>query len=113
MWTDKHKPSSVEGIVGQKKAIDEALPLLSAGGAGGKGKAALLFGPAGCGKTLLVEAIARQEGLQLLFSILRMKWQSGLFWSAGSLLTLSCALWSRRSRISQAWILRIAGSLFR
>jgi replication factor C large subunit len=66
IWTEKHKPSQLDGIVGQKKAIDEALPILSQPKTGSKGKAALLTGPAGCGKTLLVETIARQEGLQLM-----------------------------------------------
>ena len=62
LWTEKHKPSQLEGIVGQKKAIDEALPILSQAG---KAKAALLTGPAGCGKTLLVETIAKQYQMQL------------------------------------------------
>lgn len=66
LWTEKHKPIQLDGIVGQKKAIDEALPLLSQANTGSKGKAALLAGPAGCGKTLLVETLARQEGLQLM-----------------------------------------------
>jgi len=60
IWTDKHKPGHLDGIVGQKKAAEEALSVFSAN------KAALLFGPAGCGKTLMVEALAKQEGMELM-----------------------------------------------
>jgi replication factor C large subunit len=63
IWTDKHKPGKLEGIVGQKRAIEEALAVMSQPG---KGKAALLTGPAGCGKTLLVETLAKEHELALM-----------------------------------------------
>jgi replication factor C large subunit len=63
IWTDKHKPLTVSGIAGQPKAIAEALAFMDSFT---PGKALMLMGPAGVGKTLLVETIARERGLLLL-----------------------------------------------
>jgi len=64
LWNEKHKPSQLDGIVGQKKATEEALAVMNSGN--GKGRSALLFGPPGCGKTLLVETLASEMGMSLM-----------------------------------------------
>lgn len=63
LWTEKHKPLTVSGMVGQQKAIAEALAFVDSFG---PGKALMLTGPAGTGKTLIVETIARERNLLLL-----------------------------------------------
>ncbi len=63
LWTEKYAPDLPEGIVGQGKAVSEAMGWLSGWR---KGKALFLHGPPGSGKTLLAEAIARQGNLQLI-----------------------------------------------
>jgi replication factor C large subunit len=63
LWTEKHKPVAVSGIAGQQKAIAEAVAFVDSFQ---PGKALMLTGPAGVGKTLLVETIARERGLLLL-----------------------------------------------
>jgi replication factor C large subunit len=63
LWTEKHKPLAVSGIAGQQKAIAEAVAFVDSFS---PGKALMLTGPAGVGKTLLVETIARERGLLLL-----------------------------------------------
>jgi len=62
IWTEKHKPSQLDGIVGQKKAIEDVMKFMTSQP---KGKAILLTGPTGCGKTLLVETLANQNDSQL------------------------------------------------
>ena len=63
LWTEKHKPLTVSGIAGQQKAIAEAMDFVDSFI---PGKALMLTGPSGVGKTLLVETIARERGLLLL-----------------------------------------------
>jgi replication factor C large subunit len=63
LWTEKYAPDNPEGIVGQGKAISEAMGWMSGWR---KGKALFLHGPPGSGKTLLAEAMARQGNLQLI-----------------------------------------------
>jgi len=63
LWTEKHKPSRVSEIAGQQKAIAEALAFVDSFS---PGKALMLTGPAGTGKTLLVETLAKERGLLLL-----------------------------------------------
>ena len=63
LWTEKHKPSKVSEIASQQKAIAEALAFVDSFE---PGKALMLTGPAGTGKTLLVETIASERGLLLL-----------------------------------------------
>ena len=63
LWTEKHKPLKVSGIASQAKAIAESLAFVDSFQ---PGKALMLTGPAGVGKTLLVETISRERGLLLL-----------------------------------------------
>ena len=63
LWTEKYKPRNVEEIAGQKKAIEEVLSFLEKWK---PGKALLLHGPPGVGKTLAAEVIASEKGMMLL-----------------------------------------------
>jgi len=63
LWTEKHKPTKTQEMAGQQKAIAEALAFMDSFE---PGKALMLTGPAGSGKTLLVETIAKERGLLLL-----------------------------------------------
>lgn len=66
-WTVKHKPHSLSGVVGNSKAIEtlsrwvksweKEVP---------KKRAAFLYGPPGVGKTVSVEAIANELGMELV-----------------------------------------------
>jgi replication factor C large subunit len=63
VWTEKHKPARMQDIAGQNKAVSEALAFVDSFT---PGKAAMLTGPAGVGKTLVVETLAKERGLLLL-----------------------------------------------
>ena len=63
IWTEKYKPGTCAGIAGQDKAVDEALGFVNSFQ---PGHAAMLTGPPGCGKTLTVETIAAEKGLELM-----------------------------------------------
>ncbi|MEM5812550.1 MAG: replication factor C large subunit [Candidatus Aenigmatarchaeota archaeon] len=62
-WTEKHKPAKVSEIVGQPKAVSEFLSFIESFT---PGKALMLTGPSGTGKTLLAETIAKERNLLLL-----------------------------------------------
>jgi replication factor C large subunit len=66
-WTVKYRPKRLEDIVGNRKAREEFLKWLQTrlSHKGGK-KSALLYGPAGTGKTVTVEAAARSLNLDLV-----------------------------------------------
>ena len=63
-WTEKYTPEKISEVVGQKKAVEKFLNWLKTWKPGKK--AALFFGPAGVGKTCLVEALGKEKNIQLI-----------------------------------------------
>ena len=59
LWTDKYKPQALTEIVAQHKAVGEVMDQLRQWKPGHK--AIFIHGPAGTGKTLLVELIAKEN----------------------------------------------------
>ncbi len=64
MWTVKYKPKNLGEVVDQTEAKEKLLRWFKNWKPGGK--AALLYGPPGNGKTCTVEALALEKGLDLL-----------------------------------------------
>lgn len=66
-WIIKYRPKKINEIVDQDNAKSKFLQWLKTWIAGKPSKkAALLYGPAGCGKTSLVEAAANEYGFELV-----------------------------------------------
>ena len=66
-WTIKHRPKSLSEIAGNKSTIESLKKwVLSWKRDGFNKKAALLYGPSGTGKTVSVEAIAREMDFELI-----------------------------------------------
>ena len=63
-WTEKYSPKKVSEVVGQKKAVEQFLNWLKRWKPGSK--AALFHGPAGVGKTCLVEALGKEKNLEVI-----------------------------------------------
>ena len=63
-WTEKYAPEKVLEVVGQKKAVEKFLNWFKTWKPGKK--AALFFGPAGVGKTCLVEALCKEKNLEII-----------------------------------------------
>jgi len=66
-WTVKHKPKSAADITGNREAIATVEKWLKSWDNGTPSqRAAFLYGPPGVGKTVTVEALARDLGMELL-----------------------------------------------
>jgi len=66
-WTVKHKPKTLEEVVGNREAIAELIGWLRSWEKGvPKKRAAFLYGPPGVGKTVTVEALANDWKLELV-----------------------------------------------
>jgi replication factor C large subunit len=67
-WAEKYRPKTIDEVVGNPEAKKAFVAWLNAWLAGKtpEKKAALLYGPPGCGKTSLVHAAANQLGLELI-----------------------------------------------
>jgi len=66
-WTVKHKPTSVAEIVGNPEAIKTFSEWIKSWSRGvPKKRAAFLYGPPGVGKTVTVEALAKDLGMELV-----------------------------------------------
>ncbi len=63
LWTDRYRPSSLREFAGNPKAVAELLAFVESFK---PGKALLLSGPTGTGKTLLVELIAKEKDYDLI-----------------------------------------------
>jgi len=63
-WTEKYAPQKVADVVGQKKAVDQFTIWLRSWKPGKK--VALFHGPAGTGKTSLVEALGKEKNLEVI-----------------------------------------------
>jgi replication factor C large subunit len=63
-WTEKYAPQKVADVVGQKKAVDQFVIWLRSWKSGKK--AALFHGPAGTGKTSLVEVLGKERNLEII-----------------------------------------------
>jgi len=66
-WTQKHKPQTLNEIVGNKDAKQQFLSWLKSWSKGTpKKRAAFLHGPPGIGKTLTVETLAKELNMELV-----------------------------------------------
>ena len=66
-WTVKHKPKSLEEIVGNKEAIQKLVDWIKSWEKGvPKKRAAFLYGPPGVGKTVTIEALANDFKMELV-----------------------------------------------
>ncbi|MEM4733930.1 MAG: replication factor C large subunit [Candidatus Bathyarchaeia archaeon] len=66
-WTVKHKPAAVAEIVGNTEAIKTFSEWIKSWSKGvPKKRAAFLYGPPGVGKTVTVEALAKDLGMELV-----------------------------------------------
>ncbi|MEW6328482.1 MAG: replication factor C large subunit [Candidatus Micrarchaeota archaeon] len=62
LWTEKHRPKSVEEVAGNPEAVEEVKRWAIDWGRGVRGKPILLYGPAGVGKSALAHALANSMG---------------------------------------------------
>ncbi|MBI2176696.1 replication factor C large subunit [Candidatus Woesearchaeota archaeon] len=66
-WSRKYQPKSLKDVVGQSEAVEQLVKFVRDFDARkSKKKAALLYGPVGCGKTSSVYAVAAELNLEVL-----------------------------------------------
>ena len=66
-WTVKHKPHTLSDVVGNAESIEKLAEWVKSWSKGTpKKRAAFLFGPPGVGKTVCVEALASDLGMELV-----------------------------------------------
>jgi len=66
-WAVKHKPSSLDEVVGNKETIQKLIEWVKSWDAGlPKKRAVFLYGPTGIGKTIAVEALAQDFKMELV-----------------------------------------------
>jgi replication factor C large subunit len=66
-WTVKHKPKSLADIIGNTEAIEKFIESVESWKKGiPKKRAAFLYGPPGVGKTVTVEALAHDYGMEFV-----------------------------------------------
>lgn len=65
-WTEKYRPKRLRDVVGNEKAIDEVRAWAENVFRPKAKKAALLYGPAGCGKTSAAYALAAEKGWEVI-----------------------------------------------
>ncbi len=65
LWVIKHQPRNSSGLVGQAEGLRRLKEFIVNYKRGPK-RAALVYGPVGCGKTAAVYALARELGLEVL-----------------------------------------------
>lgn len=66
-WVMKYRPKKLDDVVNQEKAKEELIKWIEEWFKGiPKEKAVLLYGPPGCGKTSLTEALANEYGLEFI-----------------------------------------------
>ncbi|MBN1456094.1 MAG: replication factor C large subunit [Methanomicrobia archaeon] len=65
-WTEKYRPKRLRDVVGNEKALDEVRAWAENVFRPKSKKAALLHGPAGCGKTSAAYALAAEKGWEVV-----------------------------------------------
>ncbi len=65
-WTEKYRPKRLSAVVGNEKAIEELRAWADELARPNSKKAALLHGPAGCGKTSAAYALAAEKGWEVI-----------------------------------------------
>jgi replication factor C large subunit len=65
-WTEKYRPKRLSAVVGNEKAIEELRAWADELPRPKSKKAALLHGPAGCGKTSAAYALAAEKGWEVI-----------------------------------------------
>jgi len=65
-WTEKYRPKNLRAIVGNETAVKELTVWAKEISKPGSKKAAVLHGPAGCGKTSAAYAVAAENGWEVI-----------------------------------------------
>jgi len=66
-WTAKYKPKSLAEVIGNAEAVEKLVEWTKSWGKGiPKKRAAFLYGPPGVGKTITVEALAHDYGMEFV-----------------------------------------------